>query len=239
MIGSLTALPRGIRSVLLSPFALALLLVQLVVAFIIYLALSLATFRYRTSLTEQIVGTVDTWWESVVSWGVFLFSLFLNGVLTYVILAILAGFLFEWIARAVLQERGVHISGEGSWTSVVRGVQRLLLVTAARILAGATALIIALGAIVFQPLIVVSFLFVGFLVGWDLVENSLAVLAPAERATVSLFSRRKAALVVFGALCSLILAVPFVGLIVVPFGVAGGAHLVADWLLHDHHSVGK
>jgi uncharacterized protein involved in cysteine biosynthesis len=238
MIGVLTALPRGIRSVLSSPATIGFLVIQLVAAVVIYIALSLATLRYRTLLTAQILGTVDTWWESLISWVLFLFSLLLNGVLTYIILAVLAGFLFERIARAVLQERGVELTDDGSWSSTVRGIRRLLLVTSARLVAGGTALVIALGAILFQPLIIVSFLFVGFLVGWDLIENSLAVLSSQERAKISLFGQQKTTVVAFGLICSAILAFPIVGLVIVPFGVAGGAHLVADWLA-DHHSVGR
>lgn len=157
--------------------------------------------------------------------------LLLSGLLAAVSLAKpLSGPVLDGIVERHDREMGLAAHPEiGVWSSVGRALRVTLfgLAVSAPLLALLTLaeFVVPPVAVVTTPIkIVVS----AFVVTWDLVDYPLSLRGMGARERVQWMRRNWKPSLGFGLVGLAVLLVPVVGLVVLPFGVAGAARLVAD-----------
>lgn len=222
------AYANGVRSVFTSPSLLALLITQVVIALVSYIVLAYFAFSYRNDITATVTGTVDSWWEYIISWLVFLILLALNGIAAYIVATIVGAFVLEWFAQILLKQLGAPVDEELSILAISRMLKRTAIFTVYRLLAGTVALTLSLLALFFPPLGVVSMMLLVFLLGVDMLELPTSMLEPDVRSRIHLVRNHKPELFWFGLIATGIFAIPFVGILFLPLVCSGAVHTVFD-----------
>jgi len=219
---------RGIRSVVTSPKLLLLFLAQLAIGIFSYLILAYFAFSHRSDVTAMLTGTVDSWWEYLLAWIVFLVMLVLTGFAAYLLTVMLGSFVLEWFAQTLLKQLGAPVDEELSIDAITRTVKRTAIFAALRGVAGLIVLTLSLVALFFPPLGAITMVLLAFLVGIDMMELPTSLLQPAARTKINLLSAHKPEILWFGVIATALLAIPFVGVLFLPAICAAATHTVVD-----------
>jgi uncharacterized protein involved in cysteine biosynthesis len=107
-------------------------------------------------------------------------------------------------------------------------VRRTAVFTVLRLLGGLVALAVSVLAFFFPPLGVVAMVLLAFLVGIDMLELPNSVLDARARAKINLMGAHKAEILWFGIISTAVLAVPFVGILLLPVICAAATHTLFD-----------
>lgn len=184
------------------------------------------------SLTDRFVGDPSGTWHAA---GAVLVQVVLSlvGILLAFVLAMtlaqpLSGFALEAIAR----KQEVALGGR-TWPDqgVVTGAIRSLRVSLTALAVGIPILGgLALVTLLVPPLAVVTvplkFLVAGVLAAYDMLDTPLSIRGEGVRARLRFLQENFSAVLGFGASVAAVLLVPGVGLLVLPWAVAGATRLV-------------
>jgi len=182
-------------------------------------------------LVGSLVDGASAWAEA----GRWVLEILIGGVLVVVALLTafglaqpLSGFALEAISeRQELELGGVRREKPGFWENA----RRSLAVNMMGLLVGlplfAVLTVIELfappAAVVTVPL---KFVVSALLLAWDLLDYPLGLRREGVRARLAFFGRHFGALLAFGSLGAAALVIPGLGLLLLPFGVAGATRLV-------------
>lgn len=226
----------GLGFVVSTPSVWGWALVPVVIATLLFGGAGAAALWAGTELSARLVGEAGGAWLTFGLWALRI-VLWVVGLLVAFVLAMslaqpLSGFALEAIAK----KQEASLSGrERAWPEqpAVAGFLRSLRVTFTALAVGLPILAV-LGAItlLFPPASVVTiplkFVVTGILAAYDLLDYPFSLRGRGVRDRIGFIRDNFAAVLGFGVTTAALLLVPGMGLLLLPFGVAGAARLVRE-----------
>lgn len=209
-------------------------LVPMFVATLFFVALAALTISLGSSLAASLVGPPASVWTEALAWVVRILSwivgLFVAFLVAVSVAQPLSGSALEVIARRQEVALGGH-----AWPDqpFVASTLRSLRVTFTA-LAISVPLLLGLTAvtILFPPASVVTIplklCVTGLAVAYDFLDYPLGIRGAGVRSRFAFIRRHFAAVIGFGGAAAALLLVPGLGLLLLPFGVAGASRLVVE-----------
>lgn len=207
-------------------------LIPTIIATVLFVALGGAAVWGGTGLAERILSNSDGGWSSAGHWALRV-VFWIAGVAFSFLLALsfaqpISGFALDAIAR----RQEVALTGR-TWPDqpLLASAIRALSVTLTALAVSLPLLVILwLITFFFPPASVVTvplkFVVTGLAIAYDFLDYPLGLRGSGVRSRIRFISDHFSAVLGFGVAAALLLLVPGVGLILLPFGVAGAARLV-------------
>jgi CysZ protein len=206
-------------------------LVPVLVASVLFLVLGGLAIWGGTHLADQVAAGGSAWHE-VGQWALRIVFWALGAVLAFLVAISLAQPLSGFALDAIVRRQELALGGS-AWpeqpavASAVRSLRVTLTALALSLpVLGALALVTFLVPPASVLTIPLKFVVTGLAVAYDFLDYPLGLRGAGVRSRMGFIRDNFAAVVGFGVSAALVLLVPGVGLLVLPFGVAGAARLV-------------
>ena len=224
----------GLGFIVTTPSTWGWSLIPMTVATVLFGGTSALGIWGGSALALRIVGDPSSAWGAAGIWALKLLFWAVGLVIAFVVAMSLAqplsGFALDAIARKQELARGGRV-----WPDqpLVAGALRSLRVTLTALAFGLPVLgLLALITFLFPPAGVVTiplkFVVTGLLVAYDLLDYPLSQRGHSVAARLAFMRRNFMAVLGFGVATGALLLIPGVGLLVLPFGVAGATRLVLE-----------
>ncbi len=224
----------GLGFIVTSPSTWGWSLIPMTVATVLFGGTSALGIWGGSELALRIVGDPSSTWGAAGIWALKLLFWAVGLVIAFVVAMSLAqplsGFALDAIARKQELARGGRV-----WPDqpLVAGALRSLRVTLTALALGLPVLgLLALITFLFPPAGVVTiplkFVVTGLLVAYDLLDYPLSQRGHSVADRLAFMRRNFMAVLGFGVATGALLLIPGVGLLVLPFGVAGATRLVLE-----------
>lgn len=234
LFDGVAAMFRGAWFIVSTPGVWGLSLVPALMALVLMVACAVLGIWGAVLLSNLIIGASATGWMLVALWSMRI-ALSALALLVAVPIALslaqpLSGFALDKIAREQEKKLGVP-----PWPEMSLGAQMWLslqvtftaLAFGLPILGGLTTVttMFPVAAVVTIPL---KFLVGALMVAWDFLDYPLGLRGATIGGRIQFFKSHFGAMLGFGVAGALLLLIPFVGLLILPIGVAAGARLVVE-----------
>ncbi len=224
----------GLGFIVTTPSTWGWSLIPMTVATVLFGGTSALGIWGGSELALRIVGDPSSTWGAAGIWALKLLFWAVGLVIAFVVAMSLAqplsGFALDAIARKQELARGGRV-----WPDqpLVAGALRSLRVTLTALALGLPVLgLLALITFLFPPAGVVTiplkFVVTGLLVAYDLLDYPLSQRGHSVADRLAFMRRNFMAVLGFGVATGALLLIPGVGLLVLPFGVAGATRLVLE-----------
>lgn len=169
------------------------------------------------SLVDYVVPVNYAWLEWLLHPVLFLLNLLIAGLIAFVLTQLVAGFAFEQLIAITYEQHGLLPDQATTIKSILRIVVRSIKDEALKSLyIVAFAIAIWLSSLI-PPLAVIVFCLSCFVLGFNLVDTALTVLELKFSERWAIIKAHKAEVLPLGMLMWVILLVPFLGMILLPF----------------------
>lgn len=233
LFDGVAAMFKGAWFIVTTPGVWGLSLVPALMALVLMVGCAALGIWGGVALSNLIIGTATGWmvvalWALRIAFGAL--ALLIAVPVALSLAQPLSGFALDKIARE--QEKKL---GAPAWPEMSLGAQMWLslqvtftaLAFGLPILGGLTTVttIFPIAAVVTIPL---KFLVGALMVAWDFLDYPLGLRGATIGARIQFFKAHFGAMLGFGIAGAVLLLIPFVGLLILPIGVAAGARLVVE-----------
>ncbi len=209
---------------------LALSLIPYAIGLISFLVFFILGLGFRHEIGAFIFQSSSGWIQVLIDWLLAPALVVLGStLLAFIFMSTLGAFFLDSIILTVFEEQGLRPKAVQSMHDFLTSTFRSLKDNLVRLLYLVPVLLLSLAVSFLPPLYIFPALLAAFLVGFDLVDTCLSLLELPFKKRLRIIFEHKLEILTIGTIMSLLLLIPFGGVLFLPFAYYATAKTLTGW----------
>ena len=220
---------QGVFDILRRPALLSRCVVPVIIGLISFLLSITAAFVWRDEIAIFFFGDITGWFGLSLSWILLFFNIFLSGIIAFLSMLLIGSFFIESFIELLLREHSLPLpdhKGIGAMAlSIGRAIKSDLIIIIVFAFVGLISLVLS-----FFPLLSLISLLIGiFIAGYNLIDLPMSLMEISFNNRLSAALNHKIEVLILGGIFSLLLFIPFAGIIFAPLGYYAAVLALVRW----------